>query len=250
MEQKPATGQSAGRPPGPSALAESLALRQRWRLKQAAACFEQAVTADPSAAEGWFWLAVTRDNRGQEAEAIPACRQALSLGVSEVNTALRPGPGWLVRCRRPAATLRRWTRWPKRTASAATSQRRSTGRSAAAFSAEHGVHSAEQPGRWAPTAQDMASRKVRVATTPILVSFSARCRPQDQGNDRCCAVGQPAAIRMCGVPAGFSHPSTASSSASGRATQPSVYPSGMSSWRKMPAPLSGGWSILMSMKCW
>jgi len=27
-----------------------------------------------------------RDNRGQEAEAIPACRQALSLGVSEVNT--------------------------------------------------------------------------------------------------------------------------------------------------------------------
>ena len=27
-----------------------------------------------------------RDNRGQEAEAIPACRQAFSLGVSEVNT--------------------------------------------------------------------------------------------------------------------------------------------------------------------
>ena len=36
--------------------------------------------------EGWFWLAVTRDNRGQEAEAMPTCRQALSLGVSEVNT--------------------------------------------------------------------------------------------------------------------------------------------------------------------
>lgn len=85
MEQKPATGQCAGRPPGPVALAEVLALRQRWRLKQAAACFGRAVTADPSV-EGWFWLAVTRDNRGQEAEAMPACRQALSLGVSEVNT--------------------------------------------------------------------------------------------------------------------------------------------------------------------
>jgi hypothetical protein len=62
--------------------------------------------------------------------------------------------------------------------------------------------------------------------------------------------GQPTAIRMCGWSAGFSHPSTASSSALGRATQPSVYPSGMSSWRKMPAPLSGGVGILMSMKCW
>jgi hypothetical protein len=62
--------------------------------------------------------------------------------------------------------------------------------------------------------------------------------------------GQPMVIRMCGRSAGFSHPSTASSSASGRATQPSVYPSGMSSWRKMPAPWSGGLGILTSMKCW
>ena len=86
MEQKPATGQSAGRPLGPSALAEGLALRQRRRLKQAAACFEQAVTVGPSSVGGWLWLAVTRDNRGQEAEAIPAYREALSLGVSQVNT--------------------------------------------------------------------------------------------------------------------------------------------------------------------
>jgi hypothetical protein len=71
--------------------------------------------------------------------------------------------------------------------------------------------------------------------------------------DRCLAPdprGQPTAIRMCGRAPGFSHPSTASSSALGKATQPSVYPTGMSSWRKMPAPLSGGLGILMSMKCW
>jgi len=43
-----------------------------WRLKQAAACFEPAVIVDPSSAEGWFWLAVTRENGGREAEAIPA----------------------------------------------------------------------------------------------------------------------------------------------------------------------------------
>ena len=40
----------------------------------------------PSSVGGWLWLAVTRDNRGQEAEAIPAYREALSLGVSQVNT--------------------------------------------------------------------------------------------------------------------------------------------------------------------
>jgi tetratricopeptide (TPR) repeat protein len=76
--------------PGPGAgasshLAEGLELRGRRRLKAAAASFERAVEAEPARAEGWFWLAVTRDNRGQEAEAIPAYRRALSLGLADAN---------------------------------------------------------------------------------------------------------------------------------------------------------------------
>lgn len=66
-------------------LAEGLALRGKRRLKAAVACFEQAVAADPAITEGWFWLAVTRDNRAQEAEAIPAYRQALRLGIKDRN---------------------------------------------------------------------------------------------------------------------------------------------------------------------
>jgi hypothetical protein len=47
--------------------------------------------------------------------------------------------------------------------------------------------------------------------------------PQGAGpKHRCCLAGQATAIRMCGLSAGFSHPSTASSSALGRAMQPSV----------------------------
>lgn len=52
-------------------------------MKAAVACFERAVAADPALTEGWFWLAVTRDNRGQEAEAIPAYQQALRLGIDD-----------------------------------------------------------------------------------------------------------------------------------------------------------------------
>lgn len=154
MEQKPATGQSAGRRPGPSALAEGLALRQRRCLKQAAACFEQAVIVGPSSVEGWFWLAVTRNNRGQEAGAIPAHREALSLGISEVNTRAQAWT-WL------ASSVSKTGRHAEALGALAEadsiggyepamSQRRSTRRSAAVFSAEHGVHSAKQPGRWAP----------------------------------------------------------------------------------------------------
>lgn len=66
-------------------LAEGLTLREKRRLKAAVGCFERAVSADPSLTEGWFWLAVTRDNRGQEADAIPAYRQALSLGIKDPN---------------------------------------------------------------------------------------------------------------------------------------------------------------------
>lgn len=80
--------ETAARPPGGSAsapahLAEGLGLRENRRLKAAVACFERAVAADPALADGWFWLAVTRDNRGQEAEAVPAYQQALRLGIDD-----------------------------------------------------------------------------------------------------------------------------------------------------------------------
>lgn len=80
--------ETADRQPGDSAsaaayLAEGLALREKRRLKAAVACFERAVAADSAMTEGWFWLAVTRDNRAQEAEAIPAYRQALRLGIED-----------------------------------------------------------------------------------------------------------------------------------------------------------------------
>jgi tetratricopeptide (TPR) repeat protein len=70
---------------GAAELAAGLDLRRKRRLAPAVACFERAVAAAPDSAEAWFWLAVTRDNRGLEAEAIPAYRRALELGIEEVN---------------------------------------------------------------------------------------------------------------------------------------------------------------------
>jgi len=64
---------------------DGLTLLERRRLKAAEACFEQAVESEPDSVDGWFWLAVTRDNRGQEAEAIPAYRKALDLGLDDPN---------------------------------------------------------------------------------------------------------------------------------------------------------------------
>ena len=52
--------------------------------------FEAAVSADPASADGWYWLAVTRDNRGDELSAIPAYEQAIRLGLDQQ----RPGRAW------------------------------------------------------------------------------------------------------------------------------------------------------------
>lgn len=72
------------RPSGRQLIAEGLALREHRRLKAAVARFEEATEADPDLAEAWFWLAVTRDNRAQEAEAIPAYRRALDTGIEDL----------------------------------------------------------------------------------------------------------------------------------------------------------------------
>jgi tetratricopeptide (TPR) repeat protein len=45
--------------------------------------FEAAVSADPASADGWYWLAVTRDNRGDELNAIPAYERAIRLGLDQ-----------------------------------------------------------------------------------------------------------------------------------------------------------------------
>jgi putative hydrolase of the HAD superfamily len=58
-----------------------LALRARRRFAEATRAFEAHLAAAPRHAEGWFWLAATRDNRGLEATAVPAYRRALDLGL-------------------------------------------------------------------------------------------------------------------------------------------------------------------------
>lgn len=72
--------------------AKGLALRGRRRLKAAVTCFEHAVAAQPDSVDAWFWLAVTRDNRGQEAQAVPAYRWALGLGIDDPNRQAYAGP--------------------------------------------------------------------------------------------------------------------------------------------------------------
>jgi Flp pilus assembly protein TadD len=66
---------------GAEALTRGLVLRERHRWAQATSEFRRAVGQAPGEALGWYWLAVTLDNRGREAEAIPAYRQALALGL-------------------------------------------------------------------------------------------------------------------------------------------------------------------------
>jgi tetratricopeptide (TPR) repeat protein len=62
-------------------LVDGLRFRKARRWKAAIRAFEMAVERDPASAAGWYWLAVTRDNRGEEASAIPAYRKAIELGL-------------------------------------------------------------------------------------------------------------------------------------------------------------------------
>lgn len=66
-------------------LKEGLRLRDARRWKAAIDQFESAVAAEPDSSDAWYWLAVTRDNRGQEVDAIPAYRKALELGLSLIH---------------------------------------------------------------------------------------------------------------------------------------------------------------------
>jgi len=69
-------------PPVPAEPYEAgLALRARRRFAAATRAFEAHLAAAPRHADGWFWLAATRDNRGLETAAVPAYRRALDLGL-------------------------------------------------------------------------------------------------------------------------------------------------------------------------
>jgi tetratricopeptide (TPR) repeat protein len=60
-------------------LKAGLALRRRRKLKAAVAEFAALVEAEPGNALGWYYLAVTHDNRGAEASAIPCYLRAIEL---------------------------------------------------------------------------------------------------------------------------------------------------------------------------
>ena len=81
---KPLLRRRRPQPPPPADPYESgLALHVRRRLAAASRAFETHLATAPGHAEGWFWLAATRDDRGLEAAAIPAYRRALRLGLAD-----------------------------------------------------------------------------------------------------------------------------------------------------------------------
>ncbi|MFA7250102.1 MAG: tetratricopeptide repeat protein [Dehalococcoidia bacterium] len=60
---------------------EGIALREQHQWKLAAAAFERVLVDEPANALACFWLAVSLDNRGEEAAAIPNYRRALTSGL-------------------------------------------------------------------------------------------------------------------------------------------------------------------------
>lgn len=64
-------------------IARGLGYRQRRQWKRAAECFAAAANEAPDQPLAWYYLAVTLDNRGQEAEAIPSYKRALQLGLDQ-----------------------------------------------------------------------------------------------------------------------------------------------------------------------
>ncbi len=57
---------------------------------------EDATQLDPRLPDAWFWLAVTRDGRGDERAAIPAYREALRLGLGPTKRA--QSWAWMASC--------------------------------------------------------------------------------------------------------------------------------------------------------
>ena len=60
---------------------EGIALRERHQWKLAAAAFERVLVDEPANALASFWCAVSHDNRGDKAAAIPCYRRALAGGL-------------------------------------------------------------------------------------------------------------------------------------------------------------------------
>jgi tetratricopeptide (TPR) repeat protein len=74
----PPAEQSAG-----GALARGLAARAAGALGDALVELRQAVADSPQDPEAWYWLAVTQDNLGMEATAVPCYQRALQLGCAD-----------------------------------------------------------------------------------------------------------------------------------------------------------------------
>lgn len=89
-------------------LTRGLELRRVHRWKAAIHEFEAAVSVDPECVDGWFWLAASRDNRGEESTAIPAYEEAIRLGLD--GDQLGKASVWLAsslsKCGRPEEALR------------------------------------------------------------------------------------------------------------------------------------------------
>jgi len=79
----PATPEGGRRRAAHEHLVEAFTQRRRHRWKVATTALERAAGADPEWGEAWFWLAVTRDQRGREVEAIDAYRRALACGLAD-----------------------------------------------------------------------------------------------------------------------------------------------------------------------
>ena len=61
---------------------EGMCLRGEHRFEEALVALRTTLAEQPHVAAAWFWLATTLNNLSREAEAIPAYRRALDLGLT------------------------------------------------------------------------------------------------------------------------------------------------------------------------
>ena len=76
-------GKAAAATAGTDALSRGLAARDVGRLEDALAELREAVEERPEDGDAWYWLALTQDNLGMEATAVPCYQRALDLGCAD-----------------------------------------------------------------------------------------------------------------------------------------------------------------------
>ncbi|MHB1521552.1 MAG: VOC family protein [Ferrimicrobium sp.] len=98
--QPPTTERSEG-----GALARGLVARATGDLADALVELRQAAADSPLDPEAWYWLAVTQDNLGMEATAVPCYQRALQLGCVDKPAAHAYLASSLQKTWRPEAAL-------------------------------------------------------------------------------------------------------------------------------------------------